>query len=123
MPCAGIGGAVGEHVSQMGITFRTTDFYPNHAVGGVPNAGHPLSFNLLVKTGPTTASVKFGAVRKQRGVADLAVVIANSGLLVEFTGEGPFRPVSSQDPKFFGAQLADQIGVVKLSHDQSLLGG
>ena len=105
-------------MAEVGVAFRTADFYANHAVGSVPNAGDPCSVNFLIETGPATSGVEFGAVREEGRVADLAVVVALAGLPIEFAGEGAFGSIPAQDSKFLGGQSADEVGVIVPCHGQ-----
>ncbi len=105
-------------MAQVGVAFRTADFYADHAMGGIPDAGDPRPFNFLIEAGPAAAGVELGAVRKEGGVADLAVIVPLAGLSVEFTGEGALRSVPAQDAEFLGCQSADEVGVIVFGHGQ-----
>lgn len=112
------GRTVREHMSEVGVAFRTADFHANHAMRGVSDAGDPRPFNFLVEAGPATTGIEFGAVRKESGVADLAVVVALAGFSVELTGEGALGSIPAQDAEFFGRQSADEVGVIVFGHGQ-----
>ena len=85
MTGSSFGWTVGEDVSQMGVAFCAADFYPIHAVRGVPNTGDPCPFNFLIETGPSATGFEFGRVRKQGRIADLTVVIPFACFAVEVT--------------------------------------
>lgn len=113
MPGARFRWAVGKDVSQMGVTGGASDFHPNHAMAGVPNAGHLVGVHFCVETGPAASRIEFGSSPVQFSIADPAVVGAWPAFVVERTRKRPLGAIPSKDPKLLSTQLPRQFGVVE----------
>ena len=114
MPGTRLRRAVRKDVPQMGVTGGASDFHPNHAMAGVPDAGHLVGVYLCVETGPAAARIEFGSSSVQFSVADPAVVGAWPAFVIEWTCKRTFGATAAKYPKLLGTQLPRQFGVVEI---------